>query len=198
MLRRIDLRDAASASPDYRTLVPRADFDVESALHVVRPICDDVRERGVEAVLEYSAKFDGVQNTEIAVPREALREALAGLDPAVRAGLEESIRRLRATCEAELESDVVTDLGPGARVTQRMIPVDRVGLYVPGGIAPLVSSVVMNVVPAQVAGVGSIALTSSPQKDHAGLPHPTILAACALLGIDEEYAVGGAQAIAML
>jgi len=198
MLRRIDLRGAASAAPDYRTLVPRADFDVESALHVVRPICDDVRDRGVEAILEYSAKFDGVQNTEIAVPQEALRTALTGLDPQVRAGLEESIRRLRATCEAELERDVVTDLGPGARVTQRMVPVDRVGLYVPGGVAPLVSSVVMNVVPAQVAGVGSIGLTSSPQKAFGGLPHPTILAACALLGVEEVYAVGGAQAIAML
>ncbi|MFL6105514.1 MAG: histidinol dehydrogenase [Marmoricola sp.] len=198
MLRRIDLRGAASDSPDYRTLVPRADFDVESALHVVRPICDDVRDRGVEAILEYSAKFDGVQNTEIAVPREALRTALAELDPAIRAGLEESVRRLRMTCEAELENDVVTDLGTGARVTQRMVPVDRVGLYVPGGVAPLVSSVVMNVVPAQVAGVGSIALTSSPQKAFGGLPHPTILAACELLGVEEVYAVGGAQAIAML
>jgi len=115
----------------------------------------------------------------------------------VRAALEESIRRLRLTCEAELEHDVVTDLGPGARVSHRMVPVQRVGLYVPGGLAPLVSSVVMNVVPAQVAGVESIALTSSPQKDHGGLPHPTILAACALLGVEEVYAVGGAQAIAM-
>jgi histidinol dehydrogenase len=198
MIRRIDLRDgSAGAAPDYRTLVPRADFDVEAALHVVRPICDDVRERGVEAIAEYSAKFDGVTQTDIGVPRAALREALAGLDPAVRAGLEESIRRLRITCRAELEADTVTDLGPGARVTQRLIPVDRVGLYVPGGVAPLVSSVLMNVVPAQVAGVGSIALTSSPQKAFGGLPHPTILAACELLGIEEVYAVGGAQAVAM-
>jgi histidinol dehydrogenase len=198
MIRRIDLRDgSAGAAPDYRTLVPRADFDVEAALHVVRPICDDVRERGVEAIAEYSERFDGVTQTEITVPREALTNALANLDPQVRAGLEESIRRLRITCEAELETDTVTDLGPGARVTQRLIPMDRVGLYVPGGVAPLVSSVLMNVVPAQVAGVGSIALTSSPQKDFDGLPHPTILAACELLGIDEVYAVGGAQAVAM-
>src|SRR5690606_19623738 len=115
---------------------------------------------------------------------------------------EESIRRLRVTCEAELEHDVVTELAPGAVVTHRMVPVDRVGLYVPGGLAPLVSSVVMNVVPAQVAGVGSIALTSPPQKTPfkgwTGLPAPTIMAACALLGVDEVYAVGGAQAIAML
>ena len=198
MIRRVDLRGAAAASPDYRTLVPRAEFDVDAALDVVRPICDDVRERGVAAILEYSAQFDAVDQTDIAVPAEALARALAELDPDVRAGLEESIRRLRASCEAELEQDVVTDFGPGARVTQRMVPVDRVGLYVPGGVAPLVSSVVMNVVPAQVAGVRSIALTSSPQRAHGGLPHPTILAACALLGVEEVYAVGGAQAIAML
>ena len=198
MIRRIDLRDgAAGAAPDYRTLVPRADFDVEAALHVVRPICDDVRDRGIEAIAKYSAKFDGVDQTDITVPREALREALANLDPQVRAGLEESVRRLRITSEAELEAETVTELGPGATVTQRLIPVDRVGLYVPGGVAPLVSSVLMNVVPAQVAGVGSIALTSSPQKAFGGLPHPNILAACELLGIDEVYAVGGAQGVAM-
>ena len=196
MIRRIDLRGPA-APEDYRAALPRAEFDVEAALHVVRPICDAVRERGVEAITEFSKRFDGVEQTDITVPREALDRALAELDPAIRAGLEESVRRLRATCEAELEHDVVTDLGPGARVTHRMVPVRRVGLYVPGGIAPLVSSVLMNVVPAQVAGVESIALTYSPQKEHGGLPHPTILAACALLGIEEVYAVGGAQAVAM-
>ena len=142
-------------------------------------------------------QYDGVTQTDIRVPPEALRDALANLDPDIRAGLEESIRRLRATCEAELERDATTELGAGARVTHRKVPVDRVGLYVPGGIAPLVSSVLMNVVPAQVAGVRSIALSSTPQKEHGGLPHPTILAACALLGVEEVYAVGGAQAIAM-
>jgi histidinol dehydrogenase len=201
MIRRIDLR-GAPAPVDYRAVLPRAEFDVEAAIHVVRPICDAVRDRGVEAILEYSAKFDGVEQDDIVVPTEALQTALADLDPAIRSGLEESIRRLRLTCEAELEHDVTTDLGPGARVTHRMVPVQRVGLYVPGGIAPLVSSVLMNVVPAQVAGVDSIALTSSPQQAPfgrfgGGLPHPTILAACALLGIDEVYSVGGAQAIAM-
>jgi histidinol dehydrogenase len=200
MIRRIDLRGADT--PDLSAVVPRAEFDVEAALDVVRPICDAVRHRGVEAIVDYAAQFDGVQQSGIVVPREALDEALATLDPAVRAGLEESIARLRRTCEAELESDVVTEVVPGGTVTQRMVPVGRVGLYVPGGVAPLVSSVVMNVVPAQVAGVGSIALSSSPQKAPfgswgAGLPHPTIMAACALLGVDEVYAVGGAQAIAM-
>src|SRR4051812_48769100 len=151
MIRRIDLR--GQTAPDYRAVVPRAEFDVEAALDVVRPICDAVRHRGVEAIIEYSAKLDGVEQTDIAVPREALTRALAELDPAVRAGLEESIRRLRATSEAELERDVTTQVVPGGTVTHRKVPIERVGLYVPGGIAPLVSSVVMNVVPAQVAGV---------------------------------------------
>jgi histidinol dehydrogenase len=201
MIRRIDLRGGtASGRPDYRAAVPRADFDVEAALHVVKPICDDVRYRGVDAILEYSQKFDGVLPNgtgDIRVPAAAITEALAALPAPVRAGLEESIARLRATCGAELEHDVVTVVAEGATVTNKLVPVERVGLYVPGGVAPLLSSVVMNVVPAQVAGVSSIALTSSPQKEFGGLPHPSILAACALLGIDEVYAVGGAQAIAM-
>ncbi|WP_344004971.1 histidinol dehydrogenase [Nocardioides lentus] len=210
MLRRIDLRTpppvtgaAHGRAPvdgrpvDYRDALPRADFDIEAAIPAVRAICDEVRERGVVAVTEYSARFDGVEQTDITVPPEACARALEELDPAVRAGLEESIRRLRATCEAELETDAVSEPAPGARVTTRIVPMGRVGLYVPGGIAPLVSSVVMNVVPAQVAGVREIALTSTPQSEHGGLPHPTILAACALLGITEVYAVGGAQAVAM-
>jgi histidinol dehydrogenase len=195
MMRRIDLRGAA-APVDYRAAVPRAEIDVEAALHTVRPICEAVRTRGVEAIRELSQQFDGVAPDDIVVPAQALADALAALDADVRAALEQSIRRLRASCENELEVDAVTRYG-AATVTHRKVPVARVGLYVPGGVAPLVSSVVMNVVPAQVAGVGSIALASSPQREHGGLPHPTILAACALLGVDEVYAVGGAQAIAM-
>ena len=200
MIRRIDLRgaDRGSASTiDYRAAVPRAEFDIEAATHAVQPIIDAVRERGQEAIAEFSEKFDGVRVDDIRVPAAALTKALDELDPAIRAGLEESIARLRTTCAAELEQDAVTDLAPGARVTHRKVPVGRVGLYVPGGLAPLVSSVLMNVVPAQVAGVPSIALASPPQKEFGGLPQPTILAACALLGVDEVYAVGGAQAIAM-
>jgi histidinol dehydrogenase len=199
MMRRIDLRGAtASGGPvDYRTAVPRAEYDVEAATHAVRPILEAVRTRGLEAIQEFSQRFDGVTLDDVRVPAEALRTALAELDPAIRAALDESVRRLRITCAAELERDVVSDLGPGARVTHRKVPVDRVGLYVPGGLAPLISSVLMNAVPAQTAGVGSIALASPPQKDFGGLPHPSILAACELLGIEEVYAVGGAQAIAM-
>ncbi|MAS55452.1 MAG: histidinol dehydrogenase [Pimelobacter sp.] len=196
MIRRIDLRGNALA--DYRSAVPRADFDIEAAVPAVHDICEAVRTRGLEAILDYNERFDGgTADDDIRVPAAAIAGALDDLDPAIRAGLEESIRRLRVTCAAELEQDAHTELGPGARVTHRKVPVDRVGLYVPGGLAPLVSSVLMNVVPAQTAGVPSLALASPPQKDFGGLPHPTILAACALLGVDEVYAVGGAQAIAM-
>ncbi|MDE0778517.1 MAG: histidinol dehydrogenase [Nocardioides sp.] len=196
MIRRIDLRGNALA--DYRGAVPRADFDIEAAVPAVHDICEAVRTRGLEAILDYNERFDGgTADDDIRVPAAAIAGALDDLDPAIRAGLEESIRRLRVTCAAELEQDAHTELGPGARVTHRKVPVDRVGLYVPGGLAPLVSSVLMNVVPAQTAGVPSLALASPPQKDFGGLPHPTILAACALLGVDEVYAVGGAQAIAM-
>src|SRR6478736_7900455 len=197
MIQRIDLRGVDRDSVDYRAAVPRADFDVEAAVPAVPAICEDVRTRGLDAIRELSEKFDGVVVDDIRIAPEDIRSALDRLDPDIRAGLEESIRRLRATCANELEQDAVTDLAPGARVTHRKVPVGRVGLYVPGGIAPLVSSVLMNVVPAQVAGVRSIALSSTPQKEHGGLPHPTLLAACALLGVDEVYAVGGAQAIAM-
>ncbi len=195
MMRRIDLRGSAPTI-DYRAVVPRAAIDVEAALHAVRPICEAVRLRGEEAVLELGERFDGVRPDGLAVPAQALADALTALDPDVRAALEVSIARLRASCETEREADTVTRYG-AATVAHRLVPVDRVGLYVPGGVAPLVSSVVMNVVPAQVAGARSIALASSPQKEHGGLPHPTILAACALLGVEEVYAAGGAQAIAM-
>jgi histidinol dehydrogenase len=202
MMRRIDLRSSeatphAASAIDYRSAVPRADFDVAAALEVVRPICEAVRLGGEAAIRDFSAQFDGVTQSEIAVPKTVIADALRNLDPDVRNALQESISRLRATCVAERETDVVSNVANGAVVTHRMVPVDRVGLYVPGGLAPLVSSVLMNVVPAQVAGVGSIALSSSPQADNDGWPHPTILAACALLDVDEVYAVGGAQAVAM-
>ena len=136
MMRRIDLRGATPAF-DYRAAVPRADFDVEAAEHVVRPICEAVRTRGLEAILEMNERFDGVVHDDIAVSPQALQDALDALDPAIRAALEESIGRLRASCEAERETDAVTTFGT-ATVTHRMVPVGRVGLYVPGGIAPLV------------------------------------------------------------
>ncbi len=200
-MRRLDLR-TVDPEPDewaavYGHAVPRAEVDVAQALEAVRPVIDDVRQRGADAVLDAGERFDLVRPTTLRVPAEAMQQALDALDPAVRAGLVESIARLRRTCEAELEHTVTTTVADGATVERRIVPMQRVGLYVPGGLAPLVSTVVMNAVPAQVAGVPSIALSSPPTRE-TGLPHPTILAACALLGVDEVYAAGGAQAIAML
>lgn len=196
-LRVLDLRERDTTDP--RTYeIPRGEVDIEHALGVVTKIVDQVAEGGDAAVLEIGESLDGIRPSTLRVPSEQLKEALAGLDPDVRAALETSIERLRATCEAELESSVTTEVAPGAQIERRMVAMQRVGLYVPGGLAPLVSTVVMNVVPAQVAGVPSIALASPPQRDFGGSPHPTILAACALLGVDEVYAAGGAQAIAML
>jgi histidinol dehydrogenase len=200
VLRTIDLRgrEAAGERLDYAAVVPRAAFDVAAAVEVVRPICDGVAERGAEALREYSERFDHVVPEHFRVPAEALRAAVTNLDPDVRAAFEESIRRRRLVSEAERgERSIDVAVAPGARVSQRMVPVRRVGLYVPGGLAPLSSSVIMNVVPAQVAGVASIAVASPPQREFDGLPHPSILALCHILGVTEVYAVGGAQAVAM-
>jgi histidinol dehydrogenase len=198
MLRRIDLRGRAPGTIEIRGLLPRAPIDVESVLESVRPICDDVLKRGANAAREITSRFDGVELAELRVPVEALTEALADLDPSVRSALVEAARRTRLVHEAQLRDDVEVEVAPGGRVTERWVPVRRVGLYVPGGLVAYPSSVVMNVVPAQVAGVESLALASPPQQAYGGLPHPAVLAACALLGVDEVYAVGGAQAIALL
>ncbi|MEW2392773.1 histidinol dehydrogenase [Streptomyces venezuelae] len=201
MISRIDLRgDALTEFPSgaaLRALLPRADFDVAAALEKVRPICEDVHHRGDAALIDYAEKFDGVRLDQVRVPAAALTEALDGLDPAVRAALEESIRRARTVHREQRRSPHTTQVVPGGTVTEKWVPVERVGLYAPGGRSVYPSSVIMNAVPAQEAGVESMALASPPQADFGGLPHPTILAACALLGIDEVYAVGGAQAVAM-
>ncbi len=196
MLRTIDLRGTDPGV--YRGVLPRAAFDVDAALAQVRPIVEGVAERGVDALAEYSQRFDHVVPESFRVPPAELAAALAGVAPELRAAFTESIDRRRQVAEAEAARvEVRVELAPGAVVEQRLVPMDRVGLYVPGGLAPLASSVLMNVVPAQVAGVGSIAVASPPQAGFGGLPHPHILAVCALLGVEEVYAVGGAQAIAM-
>jgi histidinol dehydrogenase len=201
VIRRLDLRGQTLRSRALRGVVPRAALDVEHAVERVRPLCDEVRLRGVEALLDLTERFDGVRPASIRVPARALAEALDRLEPDVRAGLEESIRRARLVHREQVPAGHVTRVVAGGTVTQRWVPVGRVGLYVPGGLAVYPSSAVMNVVPAQEAGVASIALTSPAQRENPhgfeGLPNPTILATCALLGVDEVYAVGGAQAVAM-
>ncbi|MBM9466896.1 histidinol dehydrogenase [Nakamurella leprariae] len=195
MLQRIDLRGGLG---NVRALLPRAGVDVTTALSTVEPLVADVRERGATAVLDAAERFDGVRPERLRVPTEVIASAEATMDPAVRAALTESIARARIGHAAQLPTEQVTTVVPGGVVRQRWIPVRRVGLYVPGGLALYPSSVVMNVVPAQVAGVEAIAITSPPQRSNAGWPDPNVLAACALLGVDEVYAAGGAQGIALL
>ncbi len=198
VLARIDLRGAELTAARLRAALPRGGADVESVLPRVRPIVQAVAERGAEAALEFGASFDGVRPAAVRVPESALQAALDGLDADVRNALQVMIERTRAVHADQRRTDVTTVLGPGATVTERWVPVERVGLYVPGGNAVYPSSVVMNVVPAQVAGVESLVVASPPQARFDGLPHPTILAAARLLGVDEVWAVGGAQAVALL
>ncbi len=197
-LNRIDLRQATPTRAELRATMPRGGVDVDAVLGAVQPVVDDVRARGVEAAMELSERFDGVRPQSVRVPRAARTAALAGLDPAVRGALETAIDHARIVHGAQRRTDNTVTVVPGGTVTEKWIPVDRVGLYVPGGNAVYPSSVVMNVVPAQEAGVDSLVVCSPPQVDHGGLPHPTILAAAELLGVDEVWAVGGAQAVALM
>jgi histidinol dehydrogenase len=194
VIARLDLRGSRA---DPRDLLPRARLDVEAAAETVRPIVEAVRDRGRAAVIELTERFDGVRLESLRVPADALNAALDALDPAVRAALEEAIARTRLVHEGQCRPDVRVEIAPGAVVTERWVPVGRVGLYVPGGLVAYPSSVVMNVVPAQVAGVASLAVASPPKAEFGGRPNPAVLAACALLGVAEVYAVGGAQAVAM-
>lgn len=195
MIRRIDLR---GSTVDPRSALPRAVMDVADATEHVRPIIAEVRDEGAAAVRRWSERLDRVAPPSLRVPIDRIAQAERDLDPQVRAALLVAIERARRVHADQRRVDVSTVVVPGGTVTERWLPVDRVGLYVPGGRAVYPSSVVMNVVPAQTAGVGSLAVVSPPQADFDGWPHPTVLAACSLLGVDEVYAVGGAQAVAML
>ena len=197
MIRTVDLRGKALNKAGYNAELPRALLDVAQAMALVEAILHRVKTGGENELIKLAQEFDGVTPASIRVPQQALDSALASLDPAIRAALELSIQRVRKVHNDQVRVDKTTNVVDGGTVTEKWIPVDRVGLYVPGGRAVYPSSVVMNVVPAQIAKVSSIAVASPPQKEFRGLPHPTILATCALLGVTEVYAVGGAQAIAM-
>ena len=197
MISRIDLRGRTLSRRELLDELPRAEVDVEHAGATVAPILDAVRAQGAVALRDLAERFDGVRPAHLRVPAGAFQDALDALDPVVRSALEETIARVRKVHAAQRPADFAVELAPGAQVRQRWIPVRRVGLYVPGGLAVYPSSVVMNVVAAQEAGVGALAVASPPQKDRGGLPDATVLATCALLGVDEVYAVGGAQAVAM-
>ncbi len=203
MISLIDLRGRTPADLTRDALagvLPRASLDVEAAVELIRPVCEDIKHRGAAAVREYTRRFDGVDLPSTRVPQDALDAALAALDPGVRAALEEAARRIRLVHGAQLPAERATPVTGGLTVTGRFVPVRRAGVYVPGGLVAYPSSVVMNVVPAQVAGVSEVAVASPPQADGPlgpALPHPVVLAACALLGVREVHAAGGAQALAM-
>lgn len=198
MLSTLDLRGGSRRASDLRNLVPRAKFDLDSVVEQVRPIIEDVRDRGVAAVQDWSEKFDGVRAPQIRVPQEVVDQSLQELDPKIKAALIDAIARVQKVHEHQRRSDTTVNVAPGGTVSERWLPVQRVGLYVPGGNYVYPSSVIMNVVPAQIAGVESLVVCSPPQKEFGGWPHPTILAACALLGVTEVYAAGGSQAIALM
>jgi histidinol dehydrogenase len=198
MMQTLDLRNLQPTRAELARLAPRAIVDVTTAAASAAELIADVRERGIEALLDQAERFDGVRPDQVRVHAGEIGEAIAGLDPVVRAALEEAIERVAKGTQAQIPEPTVTSIAPGADIIQRWQPITRVGFYVPGGKAVYPSSVVMNVVPAHVAGVGSVAIASPPQKQFAGRVHPTILGAAGLLGIDEVYAMGGAGAIGAL
>ncbi|MEY4412244.1 MAG: hypothetical protein RL560_503 [Actinomycetota bacterium] len=197
MIRVVDLRGRNLDKAGYQELLPRAALDVVSAMTKIEPILQRVKNGDEKDLLALCQEFDGIAPASIRVPQSELDKALAELNPRVRAALEKSAEHIRLVHMDQRRKENVTHVVDGGTVTEKWIPVDRVGLYVPGGRAVYPSSVLMNVIPAQIAEVTSIAVASPPQKEFGGLPHPTILATCALLGITEVYAIGGAQAVAL-
>jgi histidinol dehydrogenase len=197
VIRTVDLRGKSLDKAGYQAELPRAQLDVAQAMVLIEPILRRVQHGSEADLIALAQEFDGVTPASIRVPQSALDQALTQLDPAIRSALEESASRIRKVHNDQVRVETRTTVVDGGTVTEKWVPVDRVGLYVPGGRAVYPSSVMMNVVPAQIAQVQSIAVASPPQKEFGGLPHPTILATCALLGITEVYAVGGAQAIAL-
>ncbi|MFM2179939.1 MAG: hypothetical protein RL192_101 [Actinomycetota bacterium] len=196
-MRLVDLRGQRLSKAGYSQAIPRAALDVAEAMKLVEPILFRVKNGNEADLIALAQEFDRVTPPSIKVPRAELTKALKELDPAIRSALEISAQRIRKVHEDQRRSETITKVVDGGTVTEKWVPVDRVGLYVPGGRAVYPSSVMMNVIPAQIAKVESIAVASPPQSDFGGLPHPTILATCELLGITEVYAVGGAQAIAL-
>lgn len=195
MMRTVDLRDESLSASEISARLPRISSNIDAAIVSARELIDDVVQRGEVALRDQAKSYDGVVGHEIAVPLSDLDGALATLDAQLRSAIVESIRRVRLASLAGIPPEREVHVAPGALVTQRWLPVERVGLYVPGGKAVYPSSVVMNVVAAQVAGVSSVAIASPPQKDQDGRVHPTVLATAALLGVTEVYAMGGAGAI---
>ncbi len=198
MLHVTDLRGRTPSTSELRRVLPRGGTDVNAVLPTVTPIVEAVREGGAATALDYGEQFDHVRPTAVRVPADVIQQATDALDPTVRGALELAIARIRQVHEEQKPESHTTRLAETALVTEKFIPVNRVGLYVPGGKAVYPSSVLMNVIPAQAAGASSLVVCTPPQEEFGGWPHPTTLAACQLLGVDEVWAVGGAQAVALM
>ncbi len=198
MIRIEDLRGVPLTAANAHSFVPRVTLGAAEVDATVIDLMAEVKSEGSVALQRHALAFDGVEVHDIRVSAAALKGALSGLEKPVKAALEESIRRVRAASEDAVPQSTTTTYNAGGTVTTRYVPVDRAGVYVPGGKAVYPSSVVMNVVAAQAAGVPDLVLVSPPQQEFGGLPHPTILAAAELLGVSEVYAMGGASAIAAL
>ena len=197
LIRQLDITGKKLTKREYKELIPRANLSVESAMIKIAPILQRVKAGDEAELIKLATEFDGVTPKSIRVSSDELQKALAALDPAIRKSLELAIDQVRKYHRTQLPTDSSVSVIAGGDIDRTWRAVDRVGLYVPGGIASYPSSVIMNVVPAQIAGVTSIALASPPQKENNGLPNSIILATCQLLGVTEVYAIGGAQAIAM-
>jgi histidinol dehydrogenase len=198
MIQTLDLRGTRPTRAELVDLVPRARVDVAVASETAAQLIAEVRERGEDALRDQAERLDRVRPDVVRIDPATISAAVETLDPTVRAAIEEAISRVRKASEAQVPPAALTDLGTGAEIIQRWQPVERVGFYVPGGKAVYPSSVIMNVVPAQVAGVKSVVLASPPQADHDGGVHPVILGAAGILGVEEIYAMGGAGAIGAL
>lgn len=196
VIRTIDLRGKSFSLAQLRALAPRAALSLSEAMVQVQPIVEGVRARGLVEVIKSAEQFDGVNPEPIRVSNQEIDFAIANLDSDLRAAIEESIARVRTVSESSLPVPSAAVLGEGATVSQRWVAVDSVGLYVPGGKAVYPSSVIMNVVPAQVAGVRKLIIATPGQKQFAGRPHPTVLATAGLLGVREILTIGGPSAIA--
>jgi histidinol dehydrogenase len=197
-LRIVDFRSKSFDSISANLAVPRASLDISKATQQIIPLLEDVRLHGESAVVKVTQERDGVDPRPLKVAADEMAQALRNLEPTLRKAIEESIERVFKVSRVNMPQDTSVKLADGATVSQRWQPVESVGLYVPGGKAVYPSSVIMNVVPAQVAGVKRLALTSPAQKEFGGRPHPTVLATAALLGVEDVYCMGGPAAIAAL
>jgi histidinol dehydrogenase len=192
MLARLDLRGSGT---DVRDRLPRPDLGRAAPVEAVREILAEVKKRGDAALREYTERFDAVRVDELSIGQAELDQALADTPPLLREALEEARAAILAYHRAQLRGDAVHER-EGITVRELARPVDRAGVYVPGGRAPLLSTVLMTAIPARVAGVGEVVVCSPPGPD--GRVPAGILAAAALAGVDEVHPVGGAQAIGAL